>query len=48
MLIGSNHTRPGPMGLSQLHLKPQPEPWSECTPIVLGDVDTLRDHVAIT
>src|SRR5882724_7199958 len=36
MLISSNHTQPGPMGLSQMHPKSQPKPWSECTPMALG------------
>src|SRR5882724_3805133 len=35
-LIGSYHTRPGPMGLSESHLKSQPKPWSECTSMALG------------
>src|SRR5882724_4078539 len=36
MLIGSDHTQPGPMGLSQSHPKSQPEPWLECTPMASG------------
>src|SRR5882724_3924119 len=35
-LIGSDHTRPGPRGLSQSHLKSQPKPWLEHTPTALG------------
>ena len=34
--IGSDHTRPVPMGLSQSLPKSWPEPWSECTPTALG------------
>jgi len=36
MLIGPNHTQPGPMSLSPSHPKSQPEPWSECNPMALG------------
>src|SRR5882724_682217 len=35
-LISPDHTRPGPRGLSQPHLKSQPKPWSERTPTALG------------
>ena len=35
-LIGPNHTRPGPRGLYQSHLKSQPKPWSERTSLALG------------
>src|SRR5882724_10927460 len=35
-LISPDNTRPGPRGLSQLHLKSQPKPWSECTASALG------------
>src|SRR5882724_11127710 len=34
--IGSDHTQPGPRGLSQSHPKSQPKPWSERTPTALG------------
>jgi len=45
-LIGSDHTQPGPMGLSQSHPNPcqnpgrnaPPQPW---------DVDTSQDHMVI-
>ena len=36
MLISSDHTQPGPVGLSQSHPKSWPEPWSECTPTAFG------------
>src|SRR5882724_7169494 len=32
----SDHTRPGPMGLSQSHPRSQPKPWSERTSMALG------------
>src|SRR5882724_4910857 len=35
-LISSEHTQPGPRGLSQSHPKSQPKPWLECTPMALG------------
>jgi len=36
MLIGPDHTWPGPMGLSPSHPNSWPEPWSECNPTALG------------
>src|SRR5882724_11771367 len=43
-LIGPNHTRPGPRGLSQSHPKSQPKPWLECTSLALG----IWMHLEIT
>src|SRR5882724_5101326 len=40
----SDHTRPGPMGLSQSHPRSQPKPWSECTSMALGMWMPFRSH----
>jgi len=39
-----DHTQPRSQGLSQLHPKSQPKPWSECTPMALGCGCLLRSH----
>src|SRR5882724_3877832 len=36
MLIGSDHTQPGPLAHILSHPMLQPEPWSEGTPMALG------------
>src|SRR5882724_307148 len=36
VLISSNHTQPGPLGLIPSHPMLQPEPWSEGMPMASG------------